>query len=128
MIGFGVRARRRGFTLVEIMIVILIIAMLLAIAIPNFLRARDVSRARACQCNLRQIETAKEQWAMQYRKTGTDTPIPAELVTEYIKGVDDSLPLCPSDGEYSVGNINTRPTCSIATNGDSEPNNDHVLQ
>ena len=60
--------RQNGFTLVEMMIVVLIIAMLLAIAIPNFLRARELSRSRACQGNLRILATAKEQWAMDNKK------------------------------------------------------------
>ncbi|MCL6624082.1 MAG: prepilin-type N-terminal cleavage/methylation domain-containing protein, partial [Fimbriimonadales bacterium] len=55
--------RRKGFTLVEIMIVVLIIGILLAIAIPNFMRARETSRTKSCISNLRQIDAAKEQWA-----------------------------------------------------------------
>ena len=55
---------RRGFTLIEIMIVVLIIAVLLAIAIPNFMKARDTSRTKACVANLRQIDTGKVQYAM----------------------------------------------------------------
>jgi prepilin-type N-terminal cleavage/methylation domain-containing protein len=58
------RRRERGFTLVEIMIVVLIIGILLAIAVPSFMNARERSRANACRANLRQIQAAKEQWAM----------------------------------------------------------------
>ena len=101
--------RKRGFTLIEIMIVVLIIAILLAIAIPNFLRARETSRAKSCAANLRQIETAKEQWAMDNKKGALDTPTMAELVPAYMK----SSPTCPSGGTYDVGNMSTRPTCSI---------------
>ena len=117
-----------GFTLIEIMIVVLIIAILLAIAIPNFLRARETSRAKSCMANLRQIETGKEQWAMDNKKGATDTPTDANLVTEYMRGTEDTLPLCPSGGAYTIGNMSTRPVCSIGTNGDADTYNDHVLQ
>jgi prepilin-type N-terminal cleavage/methylation domain-containing protein len=118
--------RRGGFTLIEIMIVILIIAVLLAIAIPNFLRARETSRARTCQANLRMIETAKEQWAMDYRKTATDTPPASELVNNYIKGTGGVLPACPADGTYTIGNVSTRPSCSIGTNSTPSDTDDHI--
>ena len=71
------KKRQKGFTLIEIMIVVLIIAILLAIAIPNFLRARETSRAKSCQGNLRQVETAKEQWAMD-TKAAADAAAPAD--------------------------------------------------
>ncbi|MCF7837474.1 MAG: prepilin-type N-terminal cleavage/methylation domain-containing protein, partial [Candidatus Marinimicrobia bacterium] len=59
------RNNKEGFTLVEIMIVVLIIALLAAIAVPSFMRARERSRTSACINNLRQIDSAKEQWAME---------------------------------------------------------------
>ena len=120
--------RQAGFTLIEVMIVVLIIAMLLAIAIPNFLRARDTSRARSCQGNLRLIALAKEQWAMDNRKTGPDTPSAAELVTSYIKGTSGVMPACPADGTYAIGNMATWPTCSLGTNGTADETDDHIYQ
>src|SRR5712692_4475722 len=69
-----VRWSRKGFTLVEIMIVVLIIGILLAIAVPNFIKARESSRAKACVANMKQIESAKEQWAMDNKKVAGDTP------------------------------------------------------
>ena len=67
------------------MIVVLIIGILLAIAIPNFVNARDTSRTKACISNLKQIDGAKQQWAMANNKTSADTPDAAALGT-YIKG------------------------------------------
>ncbi len=64
MSRFTVRRRKGGFTLIEIMIVVLIIGILLAIAIPNFMKARESSRTKSCVANLKQIQAAKEQWAM----------------------------------------------------------------
>ena len=102
--------RSKGFTLVEIMIVILIMAILLAIAIPNFLRARESSRTKACVVNLRQVESAKAQWAMEMKKGGADTPGWADLIGigSYIK----TQPICPSGGAYTINDVSTPATCS----------------
>jgi prepilin-type N-terminal cleavage/methylation domain-containing protein len=116
------RRQQKGFTLIEIMIVVLIIANLLAIAIPNFLHAREASRAKSCQGNLRQIETAKEQWAMDTKAASDAEPTMANLTTDYIK----SEPACPSSGSYAVGNMSTSPACSIGTNGAGDYD-DHQL-
>jgi prepilin-type N-terminal cleavage/methylation domain-containing protein len=102
--------RNRAFTLVEIMIVVLIIGILLAIAVPNFIKARESSRTKTCIANLKQIEAAKEQWAMENKKTSTDTPSFGDLVPDYMK----AQPSCPSGGTYAIGAVGTTPTCSIA--------------
>jgi general secretion pathway protein G len=105
-------SRKAGFTLVEIMIVVAIIALLAAIAIPNFLKARQVSSRGACLANLRQIEGAKSSWALEQRKTLTDIPSTSDLFgpTLYIRQKPD----CPAGGTYSLQAVDTKPTCSKA--------------
>ena len=114
---------RRGFTLVEIMIVVLIIGILLAIAIPNFVRARNTSRGKACQANLKQIDSATEQYLMDNRTT--TYPALTALTPNYIK----TTPVCPSGGTYTMGSASANPTCNIGDNGTaSDQSDDHILQ
>jgi prepilin-type N-terminal cleavage/methylation domain-containing protein len=103
--------RKSGFTLVEIMIVVAIIGLLAAIAIPNFVKARQSSQVNACIANLKQIEGAKANWAMEMRKTNADTPVDGDLFgsTLYVR----SKPLCPANGTYTLNAVDTLPTCSI---------------
>lgn len=105
--------KNKGFTLVEIMIVVLIIGILLAIAVPNFIKARETSRNRTCVANLRQIEAAKEQWAMETGQAATAVPTAADLTgaNGYIKG---NMPTCPSGGTYAINAVNANPTCTTA--------------
>ncbi len=97
-----------GFTLVEIMIVILIIGILLVIAVPNFILSRDKSQNNACQDNLWKIESAKEQWALENNKATGDTPLLTTLSVTYLK----SSAICPAGGTYSPGVVGAFPTCS----------------
>lgn len=100
------RNKRSGFTLVEIMIVVLIIGILLAIAVPNFIKARQNSRLQTISGNLKQIESAKEQWAMELGKTSTDVPTSGDLQPTYMK----TWPTGPVTGTYLANAVNADPT------------------
>ncbi len=115
--------RKAGFTLIEIMIVVAIIGLLAAIAIPNFVRARTQAQTNACINNLRIIDGAKQQWALETKQASTATPTSANL-QPYLGRTGAALPSCPLDsaGAWSssynagIGNLTTNPTCAISTN------------
>ena len=92
--------RRRAFTLVEIMIVILIIGILLAIAVPQFMKSREASQQKACWSNQQKLEAAKHMWMMDYGRPSSDAPAIADLVPEYLK----LEPKCPTGAIYTIGN------------------------
>lgn len=104
------KIREKGFTLVEIMIVVAIIGLLAAIAIPNFVRARQKAQAEACIANLRQIEGATQVWAVDTGAADTVTPTWNDLVPNYVR----TQPRCPANGTYSLATVNSRPTCSVS--------------
>lgn len=99
--------------MIELMIVVVIIGVILNIAAPNMVRARERTRSRACVSNLRRIDGAKEQWAMDTRaRAGATGPAMTLLVgpARYIK----ANPVCPSNGSYTINNLGTHPACNTA--------------
>ncbi len=112
-------AKKKGFTLVEIMIVVAIIGLLAAIAIPNFVKARTTSQANACINNLRLVDASKQQWALEQRKQTTDTPAGTDLQPYLGRGANGELPTCPVDPNnsfttsYTPNNVGTSPQCLV---------------
>ncbi len=117
MKNLSLKSAKRAFTLVEIMIVVLIIGILLAIAIPNFIKAREQSRAKSCSENLKQIDAAKQLYAMDSGiKDGGAVTLSALIgPSSYIK----ASPLCPSTNTdtytAAIGTINVNPSCANNT-------------
>ena len=111
--------RSGGFTLVEIMIVVAIIGLLATIAIPNFMRARTTAQKNACINNLRQIDGAKQTWALESKAGQTVTPTLANIQPYLGRGSAGTAPTCPADAannftsSYSINDLQTAPTCLI---------------
>ena len=111
--------RLGGFTMVEIMVVVCILAMLLAIVVPYYVKQRASAQANGCINNLTKIEAAANQFAMEAGKnTGDNIIFPADLLP-YIKlNRLGQIPACPADGTYQMVAVGTFPTCSLGNSVD----------
>jgi prepilin-type N-terminal cleavage/methylation domain-containing protein len=125
-------SRKVGFTIVELMIVVAVIGILAAIATPGFIRARSQSQMNACISNLRQIDEAKQRWALEHGKTEIDTPGDNDILPYLGRGTG-ALPSCPLDAaqtfdtSYTIGAVNTAPVCRIQGVGVGDQNYIHQL-
>lgn len=119
---------RRGFTLVEIMIVVAIIGLLVAIAVPAFMKNRRDALGTACAGQLDQVYSAKEQIAFKFNLSTSSEGWPggdaATVVDVYIRGfsLGGGVNVCPGGGSYSLGDsvVNDDglvivPTCTLET-------------
>jgi prepilin-type N-terminal cleavage/methylation domain-containing protein len=126
----------KGFTLVEIMIVVSLVGLLAAMAVPSFLRSRNAAHRSTCINNLKQIDSAIQQWATEYRKPQS-ARVDFSDVSPYLKGAV----VCPSGGisfsdSYTISTVADLPLCqkvpqshvwlgsaiNMARSGESRPN------
>ena len=98
-----------GFTLLEIMIVTSIIGLLATMAIPAFIKARTRSVTTTCINNLRQIDDAKAQWALETHKNAAAVPVDADLFGPglYLK----AKPKCRGGGQYDLRTVGETTLC-----------------
>jgi hypothetical protein len=84
---------------------------LLVIAIPNFIKARSTPASNPCLNNLRQLDGAKDQWAVENKKSPTDIPAWEDIVGTdlYLK----TKPVCPKNGTYKLNAVSQKPTCTV---------------
>jgi hypothetical protein len=95
-----------------IALAVFIIPMMAAIAIPNFVKARETAQKNACINNLRRIDGAKQQWALENNKTNEDTPTEQDIDKFLLDGHKFETLHCAKGGTYTIGKVGEAPTCS----------------
>jgi type II secretory pathway pseudopilin PulG len=106
----------RGFTLLEIMLIVAILGFALAIAVPNIIKSRDRSQKETCVANLRQVHAALQQWAVANNKSSGAAVAMSDLVTYFEK---NQAPSCPAGGAYTVTTVGAPVACSLGLLGHS---------
>ena len=96
----------------EIMIVLGIIAIIVLIAVPGWIRQRESARGCACQENLSKIDGAKELYTYEHKLRGGNTIQMSDLWAKDGTGYLKKEPKCPAGGTYAVNPVNIDPTCS----------------
>jgi type IV pilus assembly protein PilA len=109
--------RKSGFTLIEIMIVVAIIAILVVMAIPVFMRARENSQKNTCIANLRLMDTAITSWAVEARQR-----VGSDIDTSALFGPTNAIreqPICPAGGSFTFDTVGAKPqvSCSFSDQG-----------
>jgi hypothetical protein len=85
-----------------------------AIAVPNFVGNVSQHRSQdACICNLKQIDGAKQTWAMEHKADSDAVPTWQDIQPYLGKGPQGEIPKCPEGGVYTIGSVQVAPTCSI---------------
>ena len=96
--------------MIEIMIVVVIVGLLAAVGIPNFLHSREKAQREVCINNLNKIDGAKQQWSIENKKL-RGNPVTTTDITPYLN--NKIIPLCPASGTYTIGSVGTKPVCNI---------------
>jgi hypothetical protein len=96
------------------MLVVGVIGLLSLIALPSFVKARQSARVKACVSNLRAMDWAKTEWALELRRSDTAIPTAAEVIP-YLKG--GRIPDCPALGTYRLRRVSRTPKCSLYESG-----------
>jgi hypothetical protein len=104
----------RGFTLVESAILTAILGLLVAVAVPNFIKSRQDAQCQLCIHNLTRIDTAKVEWAISVGLGPSSEPLADELVSFF---GNQQFPNCPAGGEYDLGRVNEPTLCSLVDFG-----------
>jgi prepilin-type N-terminal cleavage/methylation domain-containing protein len=113
------KPRRAAFTLIELMLVVLVLAVVSAIAIPSYVNSRQHTQASACEVNRKAFDQAKLLWMMDSGRAQGDDVYFRDLLPDYIK----TPPACPLQGTYELSGLEGDTTCSAHPNSGNSGRN-----